>query len=106
MTKIDKHYRINKEIIDKINSQNDDRFKNEIDAVEFFISKGLEFDGYNNRLESIEKKIDSFIINNNYIKKLLIQMFVNKKFAINREVTEDEAFKLFNEAYNESKIID
>lgn len=41
-----------------------------------------------------------------YIKSLLVQMFVNKKFPVNRNKKDDESFIEFEKKFNKKYIID
>ena len=41
-----------------------------------------------------------------FLKKLIIQMFVNKGFATNRKIKDDEAYNDFINSLNKDKLVD
>ena len=66
--KISKHYNISEELINKLNTQKEKKFKTEIEAVEYYLNKGLEKE---NKVSDSEKIYTDISKNLKYIKKLL-----------------------------------
>jgi len=93
--KVDKHYRISKEIIDQIITLSKGKFTKEVSAIEYFLEKGIESVLKEKETDLLYKETKRNSKDIFYIKNLLEQMFCNKKFACNRKINDDEALKDF-----------
>lgn len=97
--KIDKHYVISKNVIERLKRMSDGRFTTETKAVEYFLVMGMNnFDNYNKEIKifnTIEKTSGEI----RYIKKLLKQLFVNKDFKVNKDINKDDMLKEFDKKY-------
>ena len=67
----------------------------ETQAVEYFLKLGFETYDSKKTDEKVISAIDKIKKEQKFIKKLLIQFFVNKKFPINRPEKDDEAYQEF-----------
>ncbi len=67
----------------------------ETQAVEYFLKLGFEVYDSRKSDEKVISAIDKIKKEQKFIKKLLIQLFVNKKFPINRSEKDDEAYQEF-----------
>jgi len=93
--KVDKHYRISKDIIDQMIMLSKGKFTKEVSAIEFFLKKGIESVVKEKETDLLYKETKKNSKEIYYIKNLLEQMFCNKKFACNRKTNDDEALKDF-----------
>lgn len=98
--KISKHYNISEELVNKLNTQKEKKFKTEIEAVEYYLNKGLEKE---NKVSDSEKIYTDISKDLKYIKKLLEQLFANKKFVSNSDIKNDECLNLFRNQINKDK---
>ncbi len=101
-----KHYHLSKELSDELKSKMKGRFTTEIKAVEFYLKQGFIYDEAKDSLEEISKEINKCKNDVSFIKKLLIQLFVNKKFPLNRTIKDDEAYNNFIKNIYKDKYID
>lgn len=103
MKKISKHYHFSEETVNKIAKSNP--YKKESEYVEYLINKGLS-------IETEKKEYDLLLeINKSlkeigFIKRLLIQLFVNKGFKINKNSKEDESYQEFIKKLKKDNIYD
>lgn len=93
--KVDKHYRISKDIIDQIIALSNGKFPREVASIEYFLKKGIDSVVKEKSDDLLYKEVKRNSKDIYYIKNLLEQMFSNKKFACNRKINEDEALKEF-----------
>lgn len=98
--KISKHYNISEELIEELNNQKDKRFKTEVETVEYYLNKGLEKEIKTSDDNKINVEITKDL---KYIKRLLEQLFANKKFVINNDIKNDECLNEFKNHINKDK---
>lgn len=100
--KLDKHYKIREDLIKKIQKNSSGKFNTEIQAVEYYIEKGIEFEQVELFRDNLTSSLNYCIKEILYIKLLLEQLFANKNFASNREMKRDDSLRDFREnIYNE-----
>ena len=104
--KINKHYRINKAILDEIQKKSGDKFGTEVSAIEYYLERGLCFEYIDSIESNYNKSLEKFMKELSYIKKLLEQLFSNKNFASNRSILKDEALLDFKKNLNNDKFVD
>ncbi len=104
--KLDKHYLLPKDLLDTIDSKSVGRFTNQTQAVEYYLKRGLEFEDYIDDKSSIEYSINKCDKDIKFLKKLIIQLSVNKNFAKNRKVKDDVAYKEFLDTIHKDSYID
>lgn len=93
--RIDKHYQISKSLLEELKTVSKGNFKSEISAIEHYLKVGLKYQVIKDS-ESVMMKDINYCKNEiSYIKKLLEQLFSNKKFACNRPIKDDEALRDF-----------
>ncbi|MDD4188394.1 MAG: hypothetical protein PHX04_06570 [Bacilli bacterium] len=78
----------------------------ETKAVEYYLKLGFEVYDSNKESKEIISAINKLSREQKFIKKLLIQLFVNKKFASNRLEKEDETYQEFIKNKAKDKFID
>lgn len=97
---LDKHYRISKELIDRVQREKPQQLKCEVDCIEYFLEKGLMYDKnfteLNNKNEYILKRII-------YVEKLLEQLFSNISFSENNDTKTNELLKDFKNKLHKEK---
>lgn len=106
MKKIDRHYHLSEELLKEINNKSKDKFKTEVGAIEHYLKKGLEFEEYIKEQNNIEKKIDNCNKELYFIKRTIIQMFLNSFYRVNRKIKDDEVYNeyiknIFKDKYND-----
>lgn len=106
MNKVEKHYNLPKDLLDKIDNRSVGRFNNQTKAIEYYIKRGLEYEDYVNDKTNIEMEISKCSKDIKFLKKLIIQLFVNKNFAQNRKAIDDKAFQDFKDNILKDKYVD
>ena len=100
---LDKHYRISKDLIERIKKEKFEYFKCEVDCIEYYLEKGLMHDKgmneINNRLDKLTKDMI-------YLKKLLEQLFSNISFSENTNAQNNELLKEFKNSFINDKYFD
>jgi len=105
-SKVEKHYFLSKDLLSVIDSKSSGIFKTQTQAIEYYLKRGLEFDEYIKNDHDIEVGINKCSKDIKFLKKLIIQLFVNKNFAKNRAVKDDVAYKEFLNSILKDKYID
>jgi len=90
-----KNYVFSNEFAKEIENRANDLKYSETQAVEYFLKLGFEFYDSKKSDEKVISAVDKIRKEQKFIKKLLIQFFVNKKFPINRSEKNDEAYQDF-----------
>lgn len=104
--KINKHYQISESILEELKDKSKDKFKNEISAIEYYLKVGLKYQEIKDTESVMLKDLNKCKNDITYVKKLLEQMFCNKKFACNRLIKDDEALKDFKKNLYRDKFYD
>ncbi len=100
---LDKHYRLSKDLIEKIKKEKHEYFKCEVDCVEFYLEKGLMYD---KGINEINNRIDKLTKDMTYIKKLLEQLFSNISFSENIDTQNNKLLKEFKNSFLKDKYFD
>lgn len=104
--KINKHYQISESILEELKDKSKDKFKSEISAIEYYLKAGLKYQEIKDTESVMLKDLNKCKNDITYVKKLLEQMFCNKKFACNRPTKDDEALKDFKKNLYRDKFYD
>jgi len=104
--KINKHYQISESILEDLKDKSKDKFKNEISAIEYYLKVGLKYQEIKDTESVMLKDLNRCKNDITYVKKLLEQMFCNKKFLCNRLPKDDEALKDFKKNLYRDKFYD
>lgn len=84
--KVDKHYKLDSELINEIAKKTKTKFSNQTEAIEYYLRLGLEYESKNNNQHTIESKLSNCQSEIIVIKRLLMQIFANSNFAKNESV--------------------
>lgn len=97
---LDKHYRIPKEIFEKLQLESPTHLKKESDIFEYYLLRGLMYDERYKEQDKINNKIIKEI---QYIKYLLEQLFSNISFSENVDRKTNELLKEFKNSFVKDK---
>ena len=106
MEKIDIHFVLDKELLDLIDQYSKEKYLTRTKTLEYFIKRGMDFDSFENYKSSMDNNMNKISKDLKFLKKLIIQMFVNKGFATNRKIKDDEAYNDFINSLNKDKLVD
>ena len=99
---INKHYQLSSSLVEDLKQLSKGRFKNEVSAVEYYLKIGLRYQELKDMDSLITKDLNYCKNEIFYIKKLLEQLFSNKKFVCNRKINDDESLKDFKKSLYKS----
>jgi len=100
--RINKHYQLSSTLVEDLKRVSKGRFKNEVSAVEYYLNIGLKYQEIKDTESLMAKDIYTCKSEVMYVKKLLEQLFSNKKFVCNRAIKDDESLKDFKKNYYKS----
>ena len=103
---VDRHIAFDKEVYNLIKKKSKGRFNTTASAVNYYLRKGLEVEGYEDIETVLKSEMNVVSKDIKFLKKLIIQMFVNKGFATNRKIKDDEAYNDFINSLNKDKLVD
>lgn len=100
---LDKHYRIPKELYERVQSESPNHLKKEADKFEYYLLRGLIYD---ERYKE-QDKINNMIIKDiQYIKSLLEQLFSNIAFNENNDVKKNILLREFKSKLKKDEYIE
>jgi len=92
---VHKHYKIPSDLDKILYSYSNEKNMTQSDTIAHLTKLGLKYETIINKEIDVKLKIDKIERDVRFIKKLLIQLFVNKSFTSNREISMDNAYKEF-----------
>jgi hypothetical protein len=100
------HYRISPDVIKLVEDNAPATLRTKSEVIEYYLRQGVEYDKQIKDQHNIEVLLGKNISDIRYIKKLLIQMFVNSNFQGNMKVKDSEVYFDFVKAYSKSDLSD
>lgn len=93
--KVNKHIQVSKDLYNKFLDKTNGVFETQTKGFEYFLEMGMNYDETRNKEEKLLYDLNYCIKEISYIKKLLEQLFVNKRFPDNQKINDDKCLKDF-----------
>ena len=100
---VDKHYRISRDLFERIQLASPNHLKTEIDKIEHYLSRGLMYDDRYKEQDKINAHVTKDI---KYIKALLEQLFSNIAFSENSDTRRNKLLREFKNEFYKYKFLD
>ena len=94
-SKVNKHIQVSKDLYNKFLDNTNGVFETQTKGFEYFLEMGMNYDETRNKEEKLLYDLNYCIKEISYIKKLLEQLFVNKRFPDNQKINDDKCLKDF-----------
>ena len=94
-SKVNKHIQVSKDLYNKFLDKTNGVFETQTKGFEYFLEMGMNYDETRNKEEKLLYDLNYCIKEISYIKKLLEQLFVNKRFPDNQKINDDKCLKDF-----------
>ena len=96
--KVNKHIELSKDLYNKFLNKINGIFETQTKGFEYFLEMGMNYDDSKNNDKKILYDLNYCIKEISYIKKLLEQLFANKRFPDNQKINTDKCLKDFKKS--------
>lgn len=89
---VNKHYELSADLIREIEKRSKTMFATNKEGLEYYLNLGLEYENYIKDQNNMESLLNKNMADTRFIKKLLIQLFVNSDFSTNVATSDSKIY--------------